>query len=121
MKQELSPLALAFLGDSIHTTFVRERVLTAKTNKLENYHNQAKKFCNAKKQMEVLEKILPTLKEEELDVVRRARNAHAKHGAKNFDEETYKKATAFEALIGYLYLNNEKERLQNILEISIQE
>ena len=118
---ELSPLALAFLGDSIHTAYVREHVLMGKNNKLQNYHNAAKKFCNAKKQMESLEKVLPKLSEQELDVVRRARNAHAKHGAKNFDEETYKKATAFEALVGFLYLHKDEERLNNILKISIQE
>ena len=121
MEQQLSPLALAFLGDSIHTTYVREQVLQGKTNKLNNYHNQAKKFCNAKKQMQALEAILPLLNEDEQEVVRRARNAHAKHSAKNFDEETYKKATAFEALIGYLHLTNNTERLNKFLKLSMQE
>lgn len=119
--EELSPLALAFLGDSVHTMFVREKVLLGQTNKLNNYHNLAKKFCNAKAQMLTLEKIAPTLSNEESEVVRKARNAHSKHGAKNYDEETYKKATAFESLIGFLYLSGQKDRLKEILEISIQE
>lgn len=120
IEDQLSPLALAFIGDAIHTAFVREKVLRTKINKLQNYHNNAKKFCNAKKQMETLEKISNSLSEEESNIVRKARNAHSKHGAKNFDEETYKKATAFEALVGFLYLKKQTERLNEILEISME-
>lgn len=116
---QLSPLALAFMGDAIHTAYVRKCVLMGQKNKLNNYHETAKKFCNARHQKEVLEKILPILSEEEQDVVRRARNCHSKHTAKNFDEETYKKATAFEALIGFLYLSQNTQRLDEILKISV--
>lgn len=116
---QLSPLALAFMGDAIHTAYVRKCVLMGQKNKLNNYHETAKKFCNARHQKEVLEKILPILSEEEQDVVRRARNCHSKHSAKNFDEETYKKATAFEALIGFLYLSQNTQRLDEILKISV--
>ena len=116
---QLSPLALAFMGDAIHTAYVRKCVLIRQKNKLNNYHETAKKFCNARHQKEVLEKILPILSEEEQDVVRRARNCHSKHSAKNFDEETYKKATAFEALIGFLYLSQNTQRLDEILKISV--
>ncbi len=118
---ELSPLALAFLGDAIHTAYVRKTVLLGKKNKINNYHNLAKSFCNAKKQMQTLEKICPILSEQEQNVVRKARNSHSKHSAKNFDEETYKKATAFEALVGYLYLTGANERLKQILKISMEE
>lgn len=118
----LSPLALAFVGDAVHTKFVREHVvLNMDNSKLNNYHNLAKKFCNASHQRAVLEKLLPLLNEEEKDVVRRARNAKAKHKAKNYDEEDYKKATAFEALVGYLYLSKQEERLKEILNISVQD
>ena len=119
--EELSPLALAFMGDAVHTAYVREKVLSGQVNKVQNYHTFASKFCNAKKQMETLEKLLPTLSEEEANVVRKARNCHSKHSAKNFDEETYKKATAFEALIGFLYLSKQTERLEEILHKSIEE
>lgn len=121
MEKELSPLALAFIGDAIHTAYVREQVLKGKLNKLSNYHNAAKKFCNAKKQMQTLEAILTILTDEEKEIVRKARNAHSKHTAKNFDEETYKKATAFEALVGHLYLTKQTKRLLQILEISMKE
>jgi len=121
MKTELSPLALAFIGDAIHTAYVREEVLKGKNNKLSNYHNLAKRYCNAKRQMQSLEAIFDILTDEEKEVVRRARNSHSKHTAKNFDEETYKKATAFEALVGHLYMTKQIERLKKILEISMKE
>ena len=118
--EELSPLALAFMGDAVHTAFVREKVLSGHINKVQNYHTFASKFCNAKKQMETLEKILPNLSEEESNIVRKARNSHSKHSAKNFDEETYKKATAFEALVGFLYLSKQNDRLEEILKMSVE-
>ena len=121
MEEQLSPLALAFIGDAIHTAYVREEVLKRKHNKLSNYHNLAKRYCNAKKQMETLEAILPSLRDEEREVVRKARNSHSKHTAKNFDEETYKKATAFEALVGFLHLTQQNDRLNEILKISMKE
>lgn len=116
-KNDLSPLALAFMGDAIHTAFVREKVLTLSREKMSNYHNTAKQFCNAKHQKEVIENL--QLFDDEKEIVRKARNAHVKHGAKNFDEETYKKATAFEALVGWLYLNQNYDRLREILEFSM--
>ncbi len=118
---QLSPLALAFMGDAVHTAFVREEVLKGNLNKINNYHNIAKKYCNAKKQQETLESLQDSLTDEEKDVVRKARNCKSKHGAKNFDEETYKKATAFEALVGFLYLKNRQERLKEILMFSIKD
>lgn len=117
----LSPLALAFIGDGVHTLFVREFVVKGGISNLNCYHQKAKKFCNAKHQKEVLEKLLPILTFEESEVVRRARNAKSKHKAKNFNEEEYKKATAFEALVGFLYLTEQKERLEEILKISVSE
>lgn len=118
---QLSPLALAFMGDAIHTAFVRKEILNGEINKINNYHNSAKKYCNAKKQRETLEKILSDLSEEEKEIVRRARNSHSKHSAKNYDEETYNKATSFEALVGYLFLSEQTTRLEEILKKSMEE
>lgn len=118
--EELSPLALAFMGDAVHTAFVREWVLKGRANKVQNYHTFASKFCNAKTQMQTLERLLPTLTDDEKEIARKARNCHSKHTAKNFDEETYKKATAFEALVGFLYLSGQRERLEEILKASVE-
>lgn len=113
-------LPVAFLGDSIHTEFVRESILKSCNQKMENYHSLSAKFCKASSQAKALEKILPMLNDEEKDIVRRARNAKPKHQAKNCSTKDYIYATAFEALVGYLYLTNQKERLDEILQLSIE-
>ena len=113
-------LSLAFLGDSIHTNFVREYVLGAYAGKMDDFNGKAATFCKASTQAKVLEEILPSLNEEENEIVRRARNAKPKHQAKNATSKDYSYATAFEALIGFLYLSENKERLDEILKISVQ-
>lgn len=119
--QSLSPLALAFLGDAVHTAYVRKQVLAAGKEKMNSYHNTAKKFCNANCQASVLERLADSLSEQEKEIVRKARNAHIKHSAKNADEATYKKATAFEALVGWLFLTGQTQRLNEVLENSMLE
>ena len=114
-------LPLAFLGDSVHTLFVREKILLCNDSKMANYHSSSSKFCKASAQAKALEKISPLLNEKESEIVRRARNAHPKHSAKNASSRDYCMATAFEALIGYLYLTEQTERLNKILEISTTE
>ena len=113
-------LPLAFIGDSVHTLFVREHCLNEKNLKIENYHLNASKFCKASSQAKALELIFPLLNEEEETIVRRARNAKPKHHAKNASSADYSYATAFEALIGYLYLKEDKERLNKFLNLSIK-
>lgn len=112
-------LPVAFLGDSIHTAFVRKSILEKSNLKMENYHSVASKYCKASSQSKVLEIITPTLNENEKEIVRRARNAKPKHQAKNCTTKDYLYATAFEALVGYLYLTAQTERLTEILTISI--
>ena len=115
-------LTLAFIGDSVHTLFVREKVLQTGNLKMNNYHTKASKFCKASTQAKVLiDDIIPLLNESELEIVRRARNAKPKHQAKNASNAEYSHATAFEALVGYLYLKGEEKRLQEILEFSCKE
>lgn len=113
-------LPLAFLGDSVHTMFVREKVLEMGLDKMTNYHTIAASFCKAITQRQALEKLLPLLNVQEKEIVRRARNAHPKHSAKNASLYDYTYATAFEALIGYLYLSQNDQRLKQFLDISIQ-
>lgn len=111
-------LSLAFLGDSVHTLFVREKVLEKKV-KMANYHSLASKYCKASHQAKVMGAILYELTDDEREVVRRARNAKPKHTAKNASHADYTEATMFEALIGYLYLKEDSERLEKFLTISI--
>ena len=110
---------LAFLGDAVHTMFVRENILKNKNAKMNELHKIASKLCSAKWQSQIVDTL--DLSEQEADIVRMARNSKSKHIAKNANSEQYHKATSFEALIGYLYVNDKKERLDEILKISIQE
>lgn len=114
-------LSLAFLGDSVHTLFVRERALGKANDKMNNYHSYSARFCKAEHQALVYDKIAPLLNEDELEIARRARNAKPKHQAKNASHADYMQATMFEALIGYLYLKGDEKRLNQILELSVQE
>lgn len=114
-------LSLAFLGDAVHTLFVRKRALDGANDKMNNYHSYASKYCKASHQGAVYNRIAPLLTEEEQEVARRARNAKPKHQAKNASHADYMLATMFEAIVGYLYLKGDNERLNEILELSIQD
>ena len=117
---EYSPLSLASIGDGVHTLFVRETLLKS-TNILANkLHLQASKMCCAKKQSEVFDLVFENLTEEEKAVALRARN-HKTHAVKSSSQIEYKKATAFEAVVGYLYLTKQNERLEWLLKKSTEE
>ena len=111
-------LPLAFIGDSVHTLYVREKILKNEINKMENYHKFASAFCKASHQSKVIKLLLDKLSPEELDIVRRGRNAKPKHHAKNASLADYSYATSFEILVGYVYLSGNNERLNEILEFS---
>lgn len=113
-------LALAFLGDSLHTLYVRENIVKTSSLKMDDINKIASKFCRATTQAKVLDRISDILSEEEKELVRKTRNIKNKHKAKNTDIMTYKKATCFEALIGFHYLENNKERLTFLLEESMK-
>ena len=116
-------LPLAFIGDSVHTLFVRHKVLEHFNSKMENYHLTASKFCKASHQAKVIKKLLDEklLSPVEEDIVRRGRNAKPKHQAKNSTSADYSYATSFEILVGYLYLSDDNERLEKILNFSMEE
>lgn len=114
-------LPLAFLGDSVHTLFVREYFLNNLNAKIGKISTNSAKVCKASSQAQTLKGIMPILTKEEADIVRRARNAKPKHTAKNATSADYSYATAFEALVGYLYLKDGEKRLQEILELSCKE
>lgn len=113
-------LSLAFVGDSVHTLFIREHIVKNHNLKMDDINRLANKFCKASSQAKVLENIKPFLTDEELEIVRKTRNIKNKHKAKNVDIMTYKEATCYEALIGYYYLENNKERLEFLLNASLE-
>lgn len=117
--KQLHPLALAYMGDAVFETYIREKIIeTDRSGKVYDMHRRAIGVVNAASQAAVLEKLMPTLTENEQYIVRRGRNAKPRSVPKNADIIDYKKATAFEALIGYLYFTGDEKRLKEILEFS---
>lgn len=118
----LNPLTLAYMGDAVLDQHVREYIvlkLKAKPNRL---HQEAKRYVSAKSQAQTLEFLMENnwFSEEELDIVRRGRNAKSYTKAKNTDIQTYRKSSGLEAVIGYLYLEKEQKRLTALLESVVQ-
>lgn len=114
---ELNPIVLAFIGDGVHTLYVRDKVVKNSNLLVGSCHRNSAKECSAKSQALKLDEVISILTEDEKAVVRRARNAKTNNIAKNSDIETYKKATSYEALIGYLYLKGDYSRLNEIIKI----
>ena len=117
----LSPLNLAFVGDTVFDLFVRERLVCRANRPVNKLHKEATTLVKASAQAEAMEKIMPILTEEEISVFKRGRNAHTNHKAKNASEGDYHYATGLEALFGYLYLSGEKERLRELFDIIVSE
>ena len=113
--EAMSPLTWAYVGDSIYEAFIRTHLVETTNLKPHKLHVQAIKYVKAKAQAEILKKIHDSLTEKEQEIARRARNTQNHHVAKNADPADYMYSTAFEGLIGYLYLSNQKERLDEIL------
>ncbi|EQK27307.1 ribonuclease III domain protein [Clostridioides difficile P71] len=117
----MSPLVLAYLGDTVYETYIREYLIRQNTQKKVNdLHKLAIKYVKAKAQATIIHEIEIELTEEESKIYKRGRNQKSNTSPKNADIIDYKHATGFEALVGYLYLNNEIERLQYIINKGIK-
>ena len=117
----MKPLVWAYIGDCVYELFIRMNLVSKKNLDPHRLHIETKKYVKAKAQAETLQKIYENLTEEEKQIVRRGRNAQAHHLPKNAELIDYKYATAFEALIGYLYLTKQDERLKEIFELLLSE
>ncbi len=117
----LNPLQLAYIGDAVWELMVRSRIIY-KGRSARHVHKDAVACVNAAAQARALRRIEDMLTEPEADIARRGRNAHAHHAApKNQDAADYRAATALEALIGYLYLTGQEERLLQLFTRSQEE
>ena len=114
---ELSPLTLAFIGDTVFDLIVREDLICTANRPANDLHNLAVKKVKASAQAEFIDKLLPILTEKEVAVFKRGRNAKVGHLPKNASQSDYHMATGFEALIGYLYLSDEIERIKELFVI----
>ena len=112
----MPPLTWAYIGDCVYELYVRTKLVNETNLKPHYLHIEAIKKVKAKAQAETLNKIYEELTEEEKDIVRRGRNAENHHLPKNANVQEYMYATAFEALIGYLYLTKQEKRLKQILD-----
>jgi len=111
----LSPVVLAFVGDAVYSLFVRERLTFSSDCKPGELNKLATSEVNACAQAEFIKEIMPFLSDEELSVFKRARNAKKPNKAKHATVSEYNSATGFEAVLGYLYLTGETDRLNFIL------
>ena len=116
---QLSPLVWAYIGDCIYEIFIRTHLVNNSNAKPHRLHIETIKYVKAKAQADTLAKIKECVTEKEKEIVRRGRNAENHHVAKNASVAEYSQATAFEALIGYLYLTKQDERLQEILTMCL--
>ena len=118
--KRLNPLQLAFLGDGVFELFIRGYLLSDNTAlNVHKLHKEAITYVKAHGQSEIVKAIEKELAEEELYIYKRGRNAKSATVPKNADVTEYRFATGFEALVGYLYLIDNEERLEFILKKSI--
>ena len=117
----MSPLVLAYLGDTVYESYIREHLIRQNINrKVNNLHKLAIQYSKAKAQATIIHELEDDLTEEEMKIFKRGRNQKSHTAPKNADIIDYKYATGFEALIGYLYLSEDKERLEYIVKKGIE-
>ncbi len=114
----LSPIVLAYVGDAVFEVYVRQRLIAGSSRKPHELHRAATKYVSAAAQARLLQRWAPLLTEEEADIVRRGRNTKSGQPPRNADPADYRQATGLECLVGYLYYQGKKERLEQLMELT---
>lgn len=114
-----SPLVLAYIGDGIYDLVIRSMMVGKGNAHVNELHRRTSQFVKAHAQSEMMEALLPELTEEELSVYKRGRNAKSATMAKNATMADYRRATGFEALMGYLYLEDQVDRMMELILIGL--
>lgn len=119
----INVISLAYLGDSVYEVYVREHLIKMGISLVENLQREAIKYVSAKSQSKIVRWLTDNnyLNNDELDIIKRGRNYKRGSHPKNTDIITYKNSTGFEALIGYLYLDNKIDRLDEIIKYILEE
>lgn len=117
---EYSPLALAFIGDSVFDVVVKSVIVEKANCQVNKLQNKTSKIVRATSQAVIADALKDDLSEEEANILRRGRNAKPYTKAKNASYSEYCKATGLEALVGYLYLKGETERLVNLIKLGLE-
>ena len=115
-----SPLTLAYIGDAIFELVVRTVLVERKNTQAEKLHKAATKIVKAETQALLIEAVKDDLTEEELAVYKRGRNAKVVTRAKNATMSEYRRATGFEALMGYLYLKGDMARMIKLIRLGVE-
>lgn len=113
---QMSPLVWAYVGDCVYELYIRTYLVNTTNLNPHKLHIEAIKYVKAGAQADILKNIYEELSDEEKDIVRRGRNANNHHLPKNANVQEYMYSTAFESLIGYLYLNRNYKRVKEIIE-----
>lgn len=116
-----SPLTLAFLGDSVYDTLVREHLLRKANMPVSRLHSAKVKLVCAEFQSDAYEKVAENLSEHELSVLKRGRNATGNTVPKHADALQYRRATAIESLFGFLYITGRMERIRELFALIISD
>lgn len=116
--KEINPLVLAYLGDSVYETYIRLFLVKKNIPNIGSLQKKSLSYVTAKSQASILTKLIDAnfFDEEELTIIRRARNTKGHKPPKGCDLTTYHFATAFEAVIGYLYLKGDNEKIMNLMK-----
>ncbi|MCI5869176.1 MAG: ribonuclease III [Dorea sp.] len=117
--KEYSPLTLAYIGDSIYDLIIKSLVVNEGNKQVQKMHQETSSYVQASAQSQMMRKIQEYLTEEEHAVYKRGRNAKSVSPAKNQSITDYRRATGFEALIGYLYLKKEWKRMLELVKIGL--
>lgn len=117
--RSFSPLTLAYIGDCVYELVIRTVVVERGNRQPQKLHRESAGFSKAGTQCRIYEALLSEVSEEEADILKRGRNAHFHTRAKNATTSEYRKATALEALIGYLYLTGRMERVLELMKTGL--
>lgn len=116
---EYSPLVLAYIGDAVFELLVRTKIVSSGQGRIKDIHLHTVKIVKAEHQAHIIRHIYDSLTEEEQDIVRRGRNTRS-NPPKNADMQAYRMSTGFEALLGYLYLKGDEERLTVLVNRALE-
>ncbi|MGI6678219.1 MAG: Mini-ribonuclease 3 [Dehalobacterium sp.] len=118
--KQLPALTLAYIGDAVYELWVRKHLIHQGCVRVNALHHQAIKYVNAAAQSELMGLLEPILDDQELRIFKKGRNAKSGRQPKNMDMIDYRRATGLEALVGYLYLLNKQEKLEQIFTILVE-
>lgn len=120
--RQLNSLALAYMGDAVYDVYIRHHLLQSGKTKPHRLHKEAIRYVSAKAQAAILKKMVEEnfLTNEELAVMKRGRNAKSGTIPKNTDVQTYRYSTAFEAVLGWVFLAKDNERLDQLISEAIK-